>query len=89
MSQRLKVRFAYQRGWQVVDGSAILSTFDKKEDAFRFVLDRGARVRLEWSRTVIGGKAPPYDFAASFMQDRPHPEDAPRQRSRDMVLDML
>lgn len=33
MSQRLTVRFAYQRGWQVVDGSAILITFDKKEDA--------------------------------------------------------
>ncbi len=32
-------------------------------------MDRGARVWLDWSRTVIGGKAPPYDFAASFMQD--------------------
>ncbi|MGX9123070.1 hypothetical protein [Mesorhizobium sp. BHscii] len=49
MSERLKVRFAYQRGWQVVDGSAILSTFDKKEDAFRFVLNRGARAWLQWS----------------------------------------
>lgn len=26
MSERLKVRFAYQRGWQVVDGSTILGT---------------------------------------------------------------
>lgn len=32
-------------------------------------MDRGARVWLDWSRTVIGGKASPYDFAASFMQD--------------------
>ncbi|TIM11859.1 hypothetical protein [Mesorhizobium sp.] len=69
MSERLKVRFAYQRGWQVVDGSTILQTFENKEEAFQFVVDRAARVWLEWSRTVIGGKAPPYDFAASFMQD--------------------
>lgn len=27
MNERLKVRFAYQRGWQVVDGSTILQTF--------------------------------------------------------------
>ncbi|RWF54581.1 MAG: hypothetical protein EOS50_16925 [Mesorhizobium sp.] len=70
MSERLKVRFAYQRGWQVVDDSTILGTFEKKEGAFQFLVDRGARVWLEWSRTVIGGKAPPYDFAASFMQDK-------------------
>ncbi|RWJ88362.1 hypothetical protein [Mesorhizobium sp.] len=69
MSERLKIRFAYQRGWQVVDGSAIMSTFDNKEGAFQFLVDRGARVWLEWSRTVIGGKAPPSEFAASFMQD--------------------
>lgn len=69
MSERLKVRFAYQRGWQVVDGSAILSTFHKKEDAFRFVLDLGTRVWLQWGRTVIGGQSPPYDFAAQFQQD--------------------
>ncbi|RWD20757.1 MAG: hypothetical protein EOS57_08200 [Mesorhizobium sp.] len=69
MSERLKVRFAYQRGWQIVDGSAILSTFHKKEDAFQFVLDRGARVWLQWGRTVIGGQAAPYDFAAQFQQD--------------------
>ncbi|MGX9178802.1 hypothetical protein [Mesorhizobium sp. BHbdii] len=69
MSQRLKVRFAYQRGWQVVDGSAILSTFENKEDAFRFVLDLGARAWLNGGRTVIGGQSPPYDFAAQFQQD--------------------
>ncbi|TIP22711.1 MAG: hypothetical protein E5X67_36230 [Mesorhizobium sp.] len=68
-ADRLIVRFAYQRGWQVVDGSTILQTSEKKEEAFQFLVDRGARVWLQWSRTVIGGKAPPYDFAASFMQD--------------------
>ncbi|SIT55011.1 conserved hypothetical protein [Mesorhizobium prunaredense] len=52
-----------------MDGSTVVRTFEKKEDAFHFLVDRGARVWLEWSRTVIGGKAPPSDFAASFMQD--------------------
>ncbi|TKD22806.1 MAG: hypothetical protein E5W98_31910 [Mesorhizobium sp.] len=54
----------------VRDGSTVVRTFEKKEDAFQFLVDRGARVWLEWSRTVIGGKAPPYDFAACFMQDK-------------------
>ncbi|WP_246811307.1 hypothetical protein [Mesorhizobium sp. AA22] len=52
-----------------MDDSAILSTFDKKENAFQSVLDRGARVWLQWGRTVIGGHAAPYDFAAQFQQD--------------------
>lgn len=69
MSQRLTVRFAYQRGWQVVDGRAILITFQNKEGAFQFLVDRGARVWLQWGRTVIGGQAAPYDFAAQFQQD--------------------
>ncbi|WP_198022612.1 hypothetical protein [Mesorhizobium sp. LNJC384A00] len=34
------VRFAYQRGFQVVDGSAILQTFEKQDEAFNFVLGR-------------------------------------------------
>ncbi|ESZ77678.1 hypothetical protein [Mesorhizobium sp. L103C105A0] len=51
---RLTVRFAYQRGFQVLDGSAILQTFEKQDEAFKFVLGRGARVWLARSRTVIG-----------------------------------
>jgi hypothetical protein len=63
---RLKVRFAYQRGWQVVDGSTIVDTFETDEKAFGFLVDRGARVHLQWGRTVIGGETVPLDFSASF-----------------------
>lgn len=51
MSERLKVRLAYQRGWQVVDGSTIVDTFETKEDAFRYMVDRGACVCLTWRGT--------------------------------------
>jgi hypothetical protein len=66
MIDRLTVRFAYQRGWQVVDGSTILETFDTKEGAFQYLVDRGARVHLQWRRTIIGGGSKPYDFSAEF-----------------------
>ncbi|ESZ35776.1 hypothetical protein X731_30585 [Mesorhizobium sp. L2C054A000] len=69
-ADRLTVRFAYQRGFQVVDGSAILQTFEKQDEAFNFVLGRGARVWLAWSRTVIGGQTAPFDFAAAFQQEK-------------------
>ncbi|PAP96116.1 hypothetical protein [Mesorhizobium wenxiniae] len=69
MSERLKVRLAYQRGFQVVDGSSVLETFAERDDAFSFVLGKGARVWLAWSRTMIGGQSPPFDFTASFQQD--------------------
>ncbi len=65
---RLTVRFAYQRGWQVVDENVILQTFREQEPAFRFVFDRGARVHLKWGRTVIGGETRPFDFRATFQQ---------------------
>lgn len=65
-SDRLIVRLADQRGWQVVDGSTILGTFESKEGAFRYVMDRGARVRLQWGRTVIGGPPSPFDFCGDF-----------------------
>ncbi|OBQ72421.1 hypothetical protein [Mesorhizobium loti] len=65
-SERLVVRFAYQRGWQVVDNNRAIETFDSKPEAFNFVLARGARVRLSWGRTVIGGKMLHFDFDGSF-----------------------
>ncbi|RWM88763.1 MAG: hypothetical protein EOR84_26635 [Mesorhizobium sp.] len=65
MSERLKVRLAYQRGFQVVDGSTMLAAF---ENAFKYVRDRGARVCLDWGRTVIAGETGQYDFTASFLQ---------------------
>lgn len=67
--ERFKVRLAYQRGFQVVDGSSILNSFPTKEEAFQFLVDRGARVWLDWGRTVIAGSAS-YDFEATFLQDR-------------------
>ncbi|MES0135606.1 hypothetical protein NKJ88_11720 [Mesorhizobium sp. M0016] len=69
-ADRLTVRFAYQIGFQVLDGSAILQTFEKQDEAFKFVLERGARVWLAWSRTVIGGQTAPFDFAAAFQQEK-------------------
>ncbi|MER9574923.1 hypothetical protein NKI78_04620 [Mesorhizobium sp. M0400] len=69
MSDRLKVRLAYQRGFQVVDGNTVLQAFDERNDAFKFVHWRGARVWLDWSRTVIGGQTLPFDFTAMFQQD--------------------
>jgi hypothetical protein len=70
MSGRLTVRSAYQRGWQVADGSTIIHTFDGQEGAFQFLVDRGARVRLHWGRTIIGGEAAPFDFCSSFQGER-------------------
>ncbi|MER8615944.1 hypothetical protein NKG99_03685 [Mesorhizobium sp. M1409] len=69
MTDRLKVRLAYQRGWQVVDNDHVIETFDSKVEAFSYVHAKGARVWLAWSRTEIGGRSPPYDFAAQFQQD--------------------
>jgi hypothetical protein len=66
MSERLKVRLAYQRGWQVVENNRVIETFDTKVEAFNFVHARGARVWLSWGRTVIGGQTTHYDFEASF-----------------------
>jgi hypothetical protein len=66
MSDRLTVRLAYQRGWQVVDGSTILTTFDDQHGAFQFLVDRGMRVRLTWGRTMIAGQTAPFDFCCSF-----------------------
>ncbi|TPJ84076.1 hypothetical protein FJ422_17595 [Mesorhizobium sp. B2-6-3] len=69
MNERLTARLAYQRGWQVVDGSTVLATFATKEGAFQYLVDRGARVHLQWRRTKIGGQEPPYDFAAEFQSE--------------------
>ncbi|MBZ9696594.1 MULTISPECIES: hypothetical protein [unclassified Mesorhizobium] len=69
MSERLRVRLAYHRGWQVVDGSTIVDTFATKEDAFCCLVDRGGRVLLAWRRTILGGQSKPCDFSAEFQTD--------------------
>ncbi|TIT69106.1 MAG: hypothetical protein E5W90_02050 [Mesorhizobium sp.] len=68
-SDRLIVRLAYQRGWQVVDGSTILTTSETKEAAFQHLVASGARVRLDWRRTLIAGQSKPCDFSATFQSD--------------------
>jgi hypothetical protein len=68
-ADRLTVRLAYQRGWQVVDGSVVVATFDNKEGAFQHLVEQGARVHLQWGRTVIGGQTAPCDFAAKFQSE--------------------
>ncbi|WP_421912708.1 hypothetical protein [Mesorhizobium sp.] len=69
MSQeRLIIRSAYQRGWQVVANGAVIQTFAEQQSAFRFVVDRGARVHLKWGRMAIGGETRPFDFQAIFQQ---------------------
>lgn len=39
VSERLKVRLAYQRGFQIVDGTTILAAFENPVEAFKFVRD--------------------------------------------------
>jgi hypothetical protein len=69
MIDRLTVRYLYQRGWQVVEGSTILEKCETKEEAFQYLVDHDARVHLLWGRTVIRGETAPFDFAAQFQQD--------------------
>ncbi|MCP9229977.1 hypothetical protein NMG46_06910 [Mesorhizobium sp. LMG 17147] len=52
----------------MVDGNTELATFEDPVEAFKFIRERGARVWLDWDRTVIGGETAPYDFTASFLQ---------------------
>lgn len=55
-------------GWSylVIDNGEALGPFPSLAAAFREVIDRGGRVHLEWTRTVIAGKARPKDFTATF-----------------------
>ena len=66
-ADRLKVRDAAEDGFEVLeDGEAIWSSPTIVE-AVQFVRDRGARLWLDWGRTVIGGDIKPRDFEASFL----------------------
>ncbi|TIW61024.1 MAG: hypothetical protein E5V49_13105 [Mesorhizobium sp.] len=69
MIDRLTIRFAYQRGWQVVENNRAIENFDSKAEAFSYLQDRGARVWLAWSRTVIAGQSLPFDFEGQFQHD--------------------
>lgn len=55
-------------GWNylVEDDGEFLGPFPSLAAAFREVINRGGRVHLEWSRTVIAGQSNPKDFSARF-----------------------
>ena len=66
-ADRLKVRDAAAGGYEVLEDGEPIGSFATIVEAVRFVRDRGARLWLDWDRTVIGGRAAPLDFAPSFL----------------------
>lgn len=58
MSKRMDVRKT-GAGWNylVEDEGEFLGPFPSLAAAFREVINRGGRVHLEWSRTVIAGQS--------------------------------
>ncbi|RWF23786.1 MAG: hypothetical protein EOS64_10070 [Mesorhizobium sp.] len=44
-----------------------MRSFDTIIEAVRFVRDRGARLWLDWGRTIIGGQTVPHDFSPTFL----------------------
>ncbi|PBB83549.1 hypothetical protein [Mesorhizobium sp. WSM3876] len=65
-ADRLRVSKADDR-YQVADESGPMRSFDTIVEAVRFVRDRGARLWLDWGRTIIGGQIEPQDFVATFL----------------------
>lgn len=64
---RLKVRDAAAGGYEVLADGETIGSFATIVEAVRFVRDRGARLWLDWDRTVIGGRTAPLDFEPSFL----------------------
>ncbi|MEI9410696.1 hypothetical protein [Mesorhizobium salmacidum] len=65
-ADRLKVR-DIGGGYEVLDGADDLGRCGSIAEAAQFVRERGARLWLDWGRTVIGGQTAPHDFSASFL----------------------
>lgn len=66
-ADRLKVRDA-AAGYEVLADGEVIGSFPTIVDAARFVRDRGARLWLDWARTVIGGQTVgPQDFEPAFL----------------------
>ncbi|WP_149902690.1 hypothetical protein [Mesorhizobium sp. SARCC-RB16n] len=65
-ADRLRVR-EVDGAFEVHDGDDVIGTFATIVEARRAVRERGARLWLDWGRTVIGGQTAPYDFSASFL----------------------
>jgi hypothetical protein len=66
-ADRLKVRDAAEDGYEVLEDGKAIWSFPTIVEAVQFVRDRGARLWLDWGRTVIGGETRPHDFEASFL----------------------
>ena len=66
-ADRLKVRENHDSRYEVLDGSDLMGSFPTIVDAVQFIRDRGARLWLDWGRTVISGETKPHDFEASFL----------------------
>ncbi|PAQ04460.1 hypothetical protein CIT26_35195 [Mesorhizobium temperatum] len=64
MIERLKVRLAYQRRRQHY-ACCLREPCRGIQIRIRY---RGARVWLDWGRTVIAGQSGQYDYTASFLQ---------------------
>ena len=67
-ADRLKVRDAAEDGYEVLEDGEPIWSFETIVEAVQFVRDRGARLWLDWGRTVIGGQTVgPRDFEPSFL----------------------
>lgn len=65
-ADRLKVHEA-DGGFQVLEEGEAIATFATILEAAGFVRDRGARLWLDWGRTVIAARSRPHDFSCSFL----------------------
>ncbi|KRB29819.1 hypothetical protein ASD99_24530 [Mesorhizobium sp. Root695] len=64
----MKVRDTAADGYEVLEDGEVIGSFPTIVDAARFVRGRGARLWLDWARTVIGGQTvSPQDFEPSFL----------------------
>lgn len=66
-ADRLKVRDAAAGGYEVLEDDKAIGSFVTIVEAVRFVRDQGARLWLDWGRTVIGGRSMPHDFSPTFL----------------------
>ncbi|ESX03423.1 hypothetical protein X769_18360 [Mesorhizobium sp. LSJC268A00] len=87
-ADRLTVRFAYQIGFQVLDGSAILQTFEKQDEAFKFVLGRSRLAGVVADRHRRADGALRFRRSIPAGKGRPHHEDDARPSRRHLVLDL-
>ncbi|BCH11911.1 hypothetical protein MesoLj131c_61690 [Mesorhizobium sp. 131-3-5] len=66
-ADRLKVRDAAADGYEVLEDGEPIWSCETIVEAVRFVRDRGARLWLDWDRTIISGRALPFDFSPTFL----------------------